>query len=104
MSRERVQDELRRLGYLDSRLDRFVLATAGTTALHTCRRVAARLGLAGGILFGLTLSLAAAGLDPRLLSDSADLTVLSLYLVAALAAGTAGGGLPSGVCVGAGAR
>ncbi|HEY2946304.1 MAG TPA: hypothetical protein VGN09_27980, partial [Vicinamibacteria bacterium] len=86
MSREQVQDGLRRLGYLDSRLDRFVLAAAGTTPLRACRRVAARLGLVGGILFGLTLSLAATGLDPRLLADPADLTVLSIYLVAALAA------------------
>ena len=97
MSREQVQDDLRRLGYLDSRLDRLVLSAAGTTPLSTCRRVAARLGLVGGILFGLMLSLAAAGLDSRLLADSADLTVLSLYLVAALAVVTTASVLIAGL-------
>ncbi|HEY2943395.1 MAG TPA: alkaline phosphatase family protein [Vicinamibacteria bacterium] len=92
-----MREELRRLGYLDSRLDRFVLAAAGTSPLHACRRVAARLGLAGGALFGLTLSLGAAGLDPRLLADSADLAVLSLYLVAALAAVTTVAALVAGL-------
>ena len=92
-----MRDELRGLGYLDSRLDRFVLAAAGASPLHACRRVAARLGLVGGILFGLTLSLAAAGLDPRLLADAQDLTVLSLYLVAALAAVTTVAALAAGL-------
>ena len=97
MSREQVQEELRRRGYLDSRLDRFVLTAAGPTPLHACRRVAARLGLVGGVLFGLTLSLVAAGLDPRLLSDAADLTVLALYLMAALAAVTTVAALIAGL-------
>lgn len=92
-----MEDELRRRGYLDSRLDRFVLTAAGTTPLHACRRVAARLGLVGGILFGLTLSLAAAGLDPRLFADAADLSVLSLYLMAALAAVTTVAALIAGL-------
>ena len=97
MSLEQVRDELRRRGYLDSRLDRFVLTAAGSTPLRACGRVSTRLGLVGGILFGLTLSLAAAGLDPRLLADSADLTVLSLYLVAALAAVTTVAALIAGL-------
>jgi len=95
-----VRDELRRLGYLDSGLERFVLAGAGAVCpLRTCGRVAVRLGLVGGVLFGLALSLAASGVDSRLLASSADLAVLSLYLVVLMGTVTAlaalGGGLAS---------
>ena len=51
---EAVREELRRLGYLDSGLDRFVLAGAGAPSpLRACARAALRVGLAGGVLFGL---------------------------------------------------
>jgi hypothetical protein len=81
-----VRDELRRLGYLEHGLDRFVLAGAGSTsAARASARAATRIGLLGGLLFGLTFTLAAAVLDPRLRGEPRDLLVLSLYLVAALA-------------------
>ena len=83
---ETVREELRRLGYLDSSLDRFVLADAsGATPLGASLRAAARVGVVGGVLFGLTATLAAAGLDRRLLGEPRDLVVLALYLVVAFA-------------------
>ncbi len=85
---EAVREELRRLGYLDSGLDRFVLAGAGAPSpLRACGRAASRVGLAGGALFGLAGTLAAVGLDRRLLAEPRDLVVLTLYLVVAAALG-----------------
>ena len=95
---ETVREELRRLGYLDSSLDRFVLGGAGaTTPVRASLRAAARVGLVGGVLFGLAGTLAAAGLDRRLLAEPQDLLVLAVYLVVAFALLTGvvalGGGL-----------
>jgi Type I phosphodiesterase / nucleotide pyrophosphatase len=81
---ETVREELRRLGYLDSSLDRFVLGDAsGQGPLTASLRAAVRVGLVGGVLFGLTATLAAAGLDRRLLDEPRDLVVLALYLTVA---------------------
>ena len=80
-----VREELRRLGYLDSGLDRFVLGGAGRLAAAGLARAALRVGLVGGVLFGLAATLAAAGLDRRLLRGAEDLVVLALYLVVAAA-------------------
>ena len=69
---ETVREELRRLGYLDSSLDRFVLTGAsGATPLGASLRAATRVGLVGGVLFGVAATLAAAGLDRRLLGRAA---------------------------------
>jgi hypothetical protein len=87
---EAVRDELRRLGYLDSGLDRFVLAGAGgPSPLRASLRAASRVGIAGGILFGFASTMAAVGLDRRLLFEPRDLTVLMLFLVVATGAATA---------------
>ena len=81
---ETVREELRRLGYLDSSLDRFVLTgAAGATPLGASLRAARRVGAVGGVLFGLAATLAAAALDRRLLGEPRDLVVLALYLVGA---------------------
>jgi hypothetical protein len=81
-----VREELRRLGYLDSSLDRFVLGGAGSASpFRASLRAALRVGLVGGVLFGLAATLAAAGLDRRLLGEPQDLVVLALYLVLAFA-------------------
>lgn len=79
---EEVRDRLRKLGYLDSGLDRFVLGGAGAAAsgFRAALRVAARVGAATGPLFGLALGVAAASLDRRLLAEPRDLVVLALYL------------------------
>ncbi len=84
-----VRDELRRLGYLDSGLDRFVLGGArGGSLVSASWRVALRVGLLGGVVMAAALTLAAAGLDTRLLSAPSDLAVLALYLFVALGAAT----------------
>src|SRR5512140_3315809 len=84
---EAVREDLRRLGYLDSGLDRFVLAGAVPgSPVRASLRAAVRVGLLGGVVFGIAATVAAAGLDPRLLREPQDLVVLSLYLVLAFAA------------------
>jgi len=87
---DQVRDELRRLGYLEHGVDRFVLGGAGSTSpTRASARAATRVGVLGGLLFGAALTLAAAGLDPRLRGEPRDLLVLSIYLVLALALVTA---------------
>ncbi len=76
-----VRAELRRLGYLDSGLERFVLGGAAPAApLRACLATAARVGLVGGLLSASALLLAAVSLDQRLLSEPRDLLVLAVYL------------------------
>lgn len=85
---DQVREELRRLGYLETGLDRFVLGGAGARSpLRASLEVALRVGVAGGALLGGCLVVGAVALDARLVSEPADLLVLALYLV--LAAGAA---------------
>lgn len=94
---EGVRDELRRLGYLDSSLDRFVLGGAGgPSPFRASLRAAARVGLLGGVLFGLAGTLTAAALDTRLLAEPQDLLVLTLYLLVAFGLATALAALAGG--------
>jgi len=84
---EQVREELRRLGYLDTGVDRFVLGGTGAVSpLRASARAALRVGALGGMVFGAALTLAAAGVDPRLRTAPQDLAVLALYL--AVVAGT----------------
>jgi hypothetical protein len=87
---DRVRDELRSLGYLDTGLDRFVLGSAGRSSpLRASAVVALRVGLAGGVLFGVAFVAAALLLEPARLREPQDFAVLMLYI--ALAAGLAVG-------------
>src|SRR5262249_16805502 len=87
---EAVREELNRLGYLDSGLDRFVLAGGESTSpLRASLGVALRVGVLGGALFGLAATLAAVGLDRRLLGEPRDIVVLGAYLAALLGLPTA---------------
>ncbi len=87
---DEVREELRRLGYLQSGLDRFVLGgAAATTPARASWRAAWRVGVTGGALVGLCLALGATALDPRLLREPQDLVVLAVYLAAAAATVTA---------------
>jgi hypothetical protein len=81
---ERVREDLRRLGYLDSGLDRFVLGGAASASpLRAGARVAVRVGIVGGGLFGLAFTAAAALLDPGRLRAPGDLAVLMGYVAIA---------------------
>ncbi len=102
---EAVRDELRRLGYLDSGLDRFVLAGAGAASpLRASMAAALRVGVVGGFLGGAALTLAAASLDRRLLDAPRDLAVLAAYLVLAVGCVTALVALLGGLVAGWTAR
>ncbi len=82
---DEVRAELRRLGYFDSGLDRFVLAPAGgESPFAACRRVALRVGLLGGALATGALLLVTLGLDRSLLAEPRDLLLLAAYLFVAL--------------------
>lgn len=70
---DQVRGELRRLGYFDSGLDRFVLAEPSLLG------VSLRVGLAAGVLLGPLLTLLAWRLDRKLAADRLDLLVLGLY-------------------------
>src|SRR5437879_518604 len=84
---DQVRDELKRLGYLESGLDRFVLGGAGSpSALRASAAVALRVGILGGVLLGVALTLGAAALLGRF---------GSLAGVAVLSAGGVGGRLPA---------
>src|SRR3954462_14641145 len=98
---EQVRDELRRLGYLEHGLDRFVPAGAGSTGPARASLAAAvRVGMLGGLLFGAALTLAAAVLDPRLRREPRDLLVLSVYLVVATAVLSGLAAFRGGLCAG----
>src|SRR5215468_5945215 len=93
-----VRDELKRLGYLDTGLDRFVLGAAGgRSPFRALAGVAARVGLLGGVLFGLASTAAAVGFDPRLLEEPRDLAVLAAALSIALGLAVALVALAGGV-------
>jgi hypothetical protein len=95
---EAVREELKRLGYLDSSLDRFVLAGGESTSpLRASLGVALRVGVLGGALFGLAATLAAVGLDRRLLAEPRDILVLGAYLAALLGLATALAALVGGL-------
>ena len=82
---DEIREELRRLGYFESGLDRFVLSGTGSRSLVAASlRAALRVGLIGGVLFGTVLSLAGIGLDPRFQASPQDLAVLTLYLIVVL--------------------
>lgn len=102
---DEVRDQLRRLGYLESGFDRFVLggARAGSLAAASAR-AALRVGLLGGVVFGSALTLGAALVDPRLRAVPGDLAVLAFYLFAAMALATVVLAFLFGLLAGAWAR
>ncbi|HUG52759.1 MAG TPA: alkaline phosphatase family protein [Vicinamibacteria bacterium] len=102
---DEVRDELRRLGYLEHGLDRFVLSGAVSSGpARASARAATRIGLLGGLLFGITLTVAASLLDPRLRGEPRDLVVLALYLVGTLALVTGAATFLAGLAAGWWAR
>jgi hypothetical protein len=101
---EAVRQELKRLGYLTSGLDRFVLGGAAPSPLGASLAVAWRVGVLGGVVLGVALTLAAASLDPRAFARARDLVVLALYLALATGLVTAGLAFAAGLLASALAR
>jgi hypothetical protein len=100
-----VREELRRLGYLDSGIDRFVLGAAGgESPLRASLRAALRVGLLGGTLAAGALALLAVGLDRRLLLEPRDLALLLAYLWVALGLATGGAAWLAGLAAAWAAR
>src|SRR5258707_194556 len=82
----------RRLGDVAPGIARLGLGGAGPASpLKACAVVAARLGPAGGLLFGAAFTAAAALLEPDRVRDPRDFLVLFIYV--ALAAAFATGAL-----------
>ena len=86
-----VREELRRLGYLDSGIDRFVLGGVAAPPGRAIASAALRVGVAGGVVFGVALTLLAASIEPRQFARADDVVVLAAYFVvfAGLAAAAA---------------
>lgn len=100
-----VRAELRRLGYFDSGLDRFLLAGASAgTPLRASGHAALRIGLAGGVVLGVALSLLAVSLEPDIAARPADLALLTLYLALVAGLATALGAWAMGLLASALAR
>src|SRR5580698_3834596 len=79
---ERARLELRRLGYLDHGLERFLLQDAlrPRRPLRTLGALAAKVGLLGGGILALALAVALATANGSLASSPLDLPVLFLHL------------------------
>lgn len=98
---QQVREELRRLGYLETGIDRFVLGGAASASpLRACAAVAVRVGLAGGALFGTAFTTAIALLEPARLRDARDFLVLMAYVGAAAAVAIAALALLAGLLAG----
>lgn len=74
-----LREQLRALGYLDARVDRFVLGQGGARALAV--RASLRLGVLAGGLLGPAAVLGLSLRAPGLVTGPTDAFVLALYLV-----------------------
>ncbi|MEZ5317851.1 MAG: alkaline phosphatase family protein [Vicinamibacterales bacterium] len=94
---DELRSQLRALGYLDARVDRFVIGRAGPT-VRPARLVAAasaRIGLLAGVLLGPAAAVGLRARAPELVTNGTDAAIAASYLAvlfgvaAALAAGVA---------------
>ena len=79
---DQLRDELRARGYLDARVDRFVLGGAARRARPAGVALSAswRIGLLAGVLLGPAAAIGLRSRAPGLVTSTADAVVLSLYL------------------------
>lgn len=79
---EALRERLRALGYLDARVDRFVLGGAATRgrALSLALAASLRIGLLAGVLLGPAAVIGLATRTPGLVTSVADALVLAAYL------------------------
>jgi hypothetical protein len=79
---DELRDELRARGYLDARVDRFVLGGAAARARPIGVAIAAswRIGLLAAVLLGPAAAIGLRSRAPELVTSAADAVVLSIYL------------------------
>lgn len=86
-----LRERLRALGYLDARVDRFVLGGAATRSRAASLALAAslRIGLLAGILLGPAAAIGIATRAPGLVTSVTDAAVLAAYLTLPFAVASA---------------
>ena len=86
-----LREQLRALGYLDARVDRFVLgrAAAGTRAWSLALAASLRIGALAGALLGPAAAVGLSARMPGLVTSLTDAVVLAGYLSLLLGAGAA---------------
>ena len=92
---DELREQLRALGYLDARVDRFVLGDAATRERPAGLALAAsaRIGVLAGVLLGPAAAIGLRARAPELVTSTSDAAVVALYLAllfglaAAIAAG-----------------
>jgi hypothetical protein len=77
-----LREQLRALGYLDARVDRFVLGSASGSARPAAFALAAslRIGLLAGILLGPAAAIGLRSRAPGLITSATDAVVVAIYL------------------------
>jgi hypothetical protein len=86
-----LREQLRALGYLDARVDRFVLgrAASGTRAWSLALAASLRIGVLAGALLGPAAAVGLAARLPGLITSLTDAIVLAGYLAILFGAGSA---------------
>ena len=77
-----LREQLRALGYLDARVDRFVLGAAATRERPAGLALAAsaRIGLLAGVLLGPAAAIGLRARAPELVTSASDAVVFAIYL------------------------
>ena len=77
-----LREQLRALGYLDARIDRFVLggAVGATRPLALAVRASLRIGLLAGLLLGPAAAIGLRSRVPGLITSGSDALVVAVYL------------------------
>ena len=81
---DQLRERLRALGYLDARVDRYVLGSAASGAGRARFAIAAgvRVGLVAGVMLGVSAAIALAARAPGFISSRRDAVILALALSA----------------------
>ena len=101
-----LREQLRSLGYLDARVDRFVLGGAATRERPAALALAAsaRIGLLAGVLLGPAAAIGLRLRAPQLVTSASDAVVFALYLAVVFGVAAAAGAALAVVIAGAIAR
>jgi len=77
-----LRDQLRALGYLDARVDRFVLggAVGSTRPIAFAFAASLRIGILAGVLLGPAAAIGLRSRAPGLITSTADAVVVAIYL------------------------